>query len=87
MWSLLDYYFEYVNISDEEAEVKFPVLHKYNLNGNYSELLELIGCMSKGTALEPYASWMIGAAFGYCESEQKTKCRDKLKEYYDIHRP
>ncbi len=86
LWCLLDYYFEPdLPHTDEEVNAKFPVLRKYNLDGNnHSELLELIGFMSKGTVLEKYAGWMVSAAFGY--SDQTCGCYDTLKTYYDNQR-
>jgi hypothetical protein len=85
IWYLLDYYFDPEDRTDEEMKAKYPVLRKYNLAcNNNSELLELIGGLSKGTALEIYAGWMLRAAFGYCE--ESSTCYDKLKAYYATHR-
>lgn len=84
IWCLLDYYFDPEDRTDEEMLAKYPVLRKYNLASNNSELLELIGSLSKGTALEIYAGWMLRAAFGYCE--ESSTCYDKLKAYYATHR-
>jgi hypothetical protein len=96
-WSLLDYYYDRINLVDvteEEYETccenKFPLLKTLKDKGlNVFEdsitLAEAIHGYADEEQLK-YVGWVMPAAYGYPKGEHQENVK-KLKEYYDKNRP